>query len=1084
MRSYYSYPILTGTIFLLFAGSVTRAGDWPMWRHDANRSAASAEVLPPELHLRWVRELPKYEMAWPNESRLHFDTSHEPIVMGKSLFLGFATDGSVRAYDTETGKLKWRFFTEGPVRFAPVAWQGKLYVGSDDGFLYCLAAEDGKLLWKVRGAPEDRPEYQHLGNNRLISYWPVRGGPVLADGVVYFGAGIWPTLGVFVVAVDAQTGETLWVNDNSNYLSQVRIDHNTLHEAGLSPQGYLLVNGDKLLVPNGRSFPARFDRKTGNLLYYVQGYRNGDCRVTTMGKFAFVGTAGVMSVEDGREVGNRWVEAGADAPNVFVGSKFHLFEGPMFPYKMIPACDFRSVLTPGFVYGMDRGRFYAYDLTHPQVSEYDKEHGGNPLKPWRWDLPLLWKAESRLAKGNPPSGVMIKAGDRLYGHAGKTLVSLDLPTDGGAPKNGWEHQLGETPSSMLAADGKLFVVTKEGAIHCFGAKEDEATRHALEEVPLPECDDPWTKTAAQILAQTGVKEGYCLVLGLDEGRLVEELLRTSELRVIAVDADPVRVDALRDRLTASGLYGTRVDVRVGSPFEVLLPPYLANLIVSEDPSAAGLDPKTHAAKLFESLRPYGGVACLDLPADIRDRFTKAVESAELPNAKLQNAEGFVLLRRQGPLPGAASWTHETADSARSYFSKDQLVKAPLGVLWYGDGADYGFYKSKDYGVGVKPQVVGGRLFAYQIFSRTLHAIDVYTGRQLWQTKVEHFTRYASTKDGIYVAGADKCLVLDPATGEVLKTFSYQIKENATPQVADIRVGADVIVIAAAYEKVRAIHRGLWDSKVLVALDRRTGEQLWKLEAKDRFNNNAVAVAGGMVFSIDSISPTETSSAERRGDVSQAATAEILAVDARTGKERWRAMTTNPFRDYTSSSNWLGVRGNDDWLAFAEQTGTLLTGRHNEVHAFDAVTGKEIWHKKIGGGQPIIVMGERFINQAGHTYTVATGEIISGKSLFVRGGCNYAVANQHLLFVRDRCASYVELDTEEKHYLRNVRSGCSNSLVAADGVLNAPCFSVKCVCNYPIQTSFAMMHMPSVQGWAGKEPQDLSRWRATGQSAAQ
>jgi hypothetical protein len=31
------------------------------------------------------------------------------------------------------------------------------------------------------------------------------------------------------------------------------------------------------------------------------------------------------------------------------------------------------------------------------------------------------------------------------------------------------------------------------------------------------------------------------------------------------------------------------------------------------------------------------------------------------------------------------------------------VKLPLGVLWYGDGPDYGFWKEKDYGTGVKPQ---------------------------------------------------------------------------------------------------------------------------------------------------------------------------------------------------------------------------------------------------------------------------------------------------------------------------------------------------------------------------------------------
>jgi hypothetical protein len=234
-----------------------------------------------------------------------------------------------------------------------------------------------------------------------------------------------------------------------------------------------------------------------------------------------------------------------------------------------------------------------------------------------------------------------------------------------------------------------------------------------------------------------------------------------------------------------------------------------------------------------------------------------------------------------------------------------------------------------------------------------------------------------------------------------------------------------------------------------------------------------------VFCIDSVSPTESAAEGRRGRQSQTELATILALDGRTGRERWRVTTTNPFRQYATGGGWLGIRTNDDWLAFADQAGLLLTGRHNEVHAFDVGTGNELWHKKIGGGQPVIVMADRLINQAGHTYDLRTGELVSGKSLFVRGGCNYAVANEHLLFVRDRCASYVELDTREKHYLRNLRSGCSNSLVAADGLLNAPCFSVKCVCNYPIQTSFAMVHMPEVEGWAGTEPQDLSRLRAAG-----
>jgi len=38
-------------------------GDWPQWRYDANRSAASPHDLPATLHLQWVREYPRLEPA-------------------------------------------------------------------------------------------------------------------------------------------------------------------------------------------------------------------------------------------------------------------------------------------------------------------------------------------------------------------------------------------------------------------------------------------------------------------------------------------------------------------------------------------------------------------------------------------------------------------------------------------------------------------------------------------------------------------------------------------------------------------------------------------------------------------------------------------------------------------------------------------------------------------------------------------------------------------------------------------------------------------------------------------------------------
>ena len=46
----------------------SHAADWPMWRYDAARSASSEQQLPDELHLQWMRALPKLEVAWPASS--------------------------------------------------------------------------------------------------------------------------------------------------------------------------------------------------------------------------------------------------------------------------------------------------------------------------------------------------------------------------------------------------------------------------------------------------------------------------------------------------------------------------------------------------------------------------------------------------------------------------------------------------------------------------------------------------------------------------------------------------------------------------------------------------------------------------------------------------------------------------------------------------------------------------------------------------------------------------------------------------------------------------------------------------------
>lgn len=1059
-------------IAVLTLPDIAYSSDWAMWRHDAQRSGASPAVLADDLHLQWTRQLPSPLPAWPNEARLHFDASYEPVVLGSRMFVGSMVDGSLTAFDCKNGRELWRFYSNGPVRLAPVAFNDCVCFGSDDGWLYCLNAESGELIWKVCGAPKDRGQFRHLGNARLISYWPVRGGPVVKDGVVYFGAGIWPTLGVFVHAVDAKSGRVIWTNDDSHAIANVRVDHNYLQESGISPQGHMLLSGDMLIVPNGRSMPARLDRKTGQLHYFVQGYRNGDSRVTAAGDIALVGLTGVVSLKDGREVASRWAAAGKDAPEGWSSPKVDLFEGPLFPYKFSPGLDYRSVVDGAVAYGIHDGTVYCYDLKRASDSLYDKQFNGKDISPARWDAPELWKVPTEFAGKKLATNSLILAGNRLYGHCGRNLISLDVEPNGASPRSpAWTKELSAEPTSILAAHGRLFVVTNDGSIHCFGAESVDLQKHELMEFAEEDQRDEWTPIAKAALDAADCNDGYAVVIGLETGRIVEELMGRSRLRIVAVDDDEKIVNRLRRRYSGHEDYVTRFQGIVEDPATAVLPPYLARLIVTEDLDRLRPDAGTRLPTLFDTLRPYGGTMCLPRKNAESGNASLAVLSTDrCAGAKVDDAGPFVRVRRIGPLPGSSVWSHETGDAARSFYSRDENIRAPLAVLWYGDGRDHGFHKRKDYGHGLKPQVAGGRLVALQVATNTLKSVDAYTGQLLWSQKVGGSARYASMPDAVYVADERMCLVLNAQTGELRKSFPIDVSrpDDVPVSASDIRLTEDVILIAVRFNKENAISKGRWNSELLIALDRASGKQLWSRPAEHRYNTAAIAAGSGRVFCIDSHSPEEIGVMRRRGKEVEGLPSTIFALDELTGDELWKVV-----REDTPASlatlHFMSLRTQDDWLSYSVDHDLVVAGKGNQTFSLNASTGDVVWEKAMRGQQPLILGPETFINQTGHTYHVADGELVSGTPLFRRGGCNYAVGGANLLFLRSNCATYVDVESRQEYAIRNLRSGCSNSLVAADGLLNAPCFSVGCVCNYPIQTSFAMFHLPQAASWHGSSP---------------
>ncbi len=1069
-----SFVVLLVALFSVHASGA----DWPMWRCDAGRSAATTQQLAPELHLQWVREYPPLEPAWPDEPRMRFDVCYEPVIKSKTVFVNSPRSDSVFALDAATGAVKWTFYAGGPVRFAPLAWKDKLYFASDDGYLYCLAAADGRLVWKFLGVPTER---KLLGNKRLISAWPARGAPVMADDKIYFAAGIWPFMGVFIYCLDAETGQVVWENSGTGamYINQ---PHSSPAFAGVAPQGYLVAEGDRLLVPGGRSVPACFDLDTGKFLYYqlATNTKRGHFRVATLGKY-FFNCGNVYNLADGELVAG---VGGVSNSNPYAYS---------ISTALVPTArpDLKcAVVTEDAIYGASEGNIAAYDIKNPElnIGEDSKGRKINQSK-----IPELWRLNTGAKR------VWLKAGPRLYASKDNLVMAVDLPKSGaGKPSTSWQAEIEGTPGAMAAADDRLFVVTLEGRIYCFGRQTTQPTTYAAQDGKPAAARDEWTRKAREIIRQTGVKEGYCLVWGVGTGRLAEELARWSGLHVVVIDPDADKIAGLRTRLDAAGLYGARIAAHAGDPLAFQFPPYIASLIVSEDLSAAGIDAgQTFAQKIFYPLRPYGGVACLPIPADKQASFARSVAAAGLQNAEVSHSRGFTLLRRAGALPGSADWTHHYADAANTCVSKDAVVKAPLGLLWFGGSSNATILPR--HGHGPSEQIVDGRLFIEG--ADTMRAMDVYTGRQLWQVQLPGIgtvynttghqpgasslgSNHVSTSDAIYVAYGRRCLVLDPATGRSMSEFRLPAESGAenTPTWGYIGVYQNLLVAGSSpliFEGEKTPGgKDNWDatsSKQIVAMDRYSGRVLWTFESTFCFRHNTIAIGADKLFCIDRLPDAEVEKMNRRGEASEG-NPKLRCLDVRTGEVLWET-TENVF------GTWLGYSEEHDVLLQAGRPSRDMLPNEpgDRMIAYRGETGEVLWDKPHRYNGPCLLHGETIITQTislgtlGKAFSLLTGEQLMRKNpitgveapwQFGRNyGCNTVVGSEHLITFRSAAAGYFDLMNDGgTGNLGGFKSGCSSNLLVANGVLNAPDYTRTCTCSYQNQTSLAFVHMPDVETW--------------------
>jgi len=1159
------------------AASRATASDWPTYMRDRTRVGYTDETLPVPLHAQWVIDSPvPPRRAWPGpegrvieglklKHRVRFDDAFHVAVARGSVFFGSSVDNAVHCVNASTGEEIWSYVTGGPIRLAPTYAEGRVYAGSDDGHVYCLDAAEGTLVWQRRAGPADE---RILARGRMTSRWAVRTGVLVLDGVAYFGAGIFPHETVYLFAVRADNGDIIWKNDTISQRDAGRND--------LSPQGYLLATDTTLFVPSGRSLPAAVDRQSGALLHKQQrGGKQigGTDALLDEGRILSVGEHHILALqhEDGgivdRLQGRRMT---------FHDNRAYVADGEQITCidrrKFAAVADQRVALVETLsglqrelrinpaplqlqrLQRMQQKIAAAVKIPAPAAPSEGSEK--DDVATWKRELPGL-KAlyETNRGKYQETTRKIADATDALARltrdgvlwrtsspHqsalvlAGRTLVvgGVDqvavLDSDTGQPV--WNSPVEGEVRGLAVADGRLLASTTEGKIVCFSgdAPPSDVVAHGTRQAPSPSpfADDEVTglvtQAADQILARSGVRDGYCLVYGNGDGRLAHALATRSNLIIYALDNDPARVASARAKLGRTGLYGHRISVDLadvsGDPYS----DYFADLIVSETLLFTGQMPRD-PAEVARHLKPERGVLLLGWPASapaaIKQKGRSSIASwiqrtgLTQQQASVEQQEDWHLVTRGG-LPGAAGWTHQYGNPGNTASVDDQRVRGGVQVLWYGDPGP-GKMVNRHFGAAA-PLSAEGRLFVQG--EQSLMAYDAFNGRFLWERENAEALRtgvyqnndssnLALGDERLFMVVKDECLELDPATGETIRV--HQLEQGSGDEerfwgyVGTIRgklIGTSTVRSLLAVE---ARYRGRTSQATstdrIFAVDVASGNRQWTYQGRN-IAHATIGLDDQRVFFVDStITPEQrerllredktplrnlTGEARRRAEdrMKRLDVRRVVALDLQTGDVLWdRAVDVTDCSDTGTGAGRLTliVAGGHVMLCGANANGhywkQFLAGefKRRRLVTLSAETGEQLWAVDANyRHRPVVVNGQVIAEPwAFDLHTGAqqmrvhplTGEKTPWK--FIRPGhhCGAISATPGMLFFRSGYTAFYNLETDDgtQHFAGH-RLGCWINTIPANGLVMIPEASAGCACLFTLSSTVVFEPRESREVW--------------------
>ncbi len=1064
-------------IAIVTLSAVATAGDWPTAGGDIRRSNVSTEVLDLPLAESWRHEpfhAPK--PAWPEgpakrdvyrkvyglSPTVTFDRAFQPVIVAGKLYYGSSADDAIRCLDATTGEFLWGYGTEGPIRLAPTVHDGKVYFGSDDGCVYCLDAEGGELVWKHRAAEPDR---RLPGNGRMMSLWPIRSGVLVDGGTAYFTAGLFPSQGAWLCALEADSGKPIWKQ-----------------EVDISPQGYLLASSNRLFVPTGRATPHIYLRDDGQQVAAFPG--GGQQRAG----FPQGGGSYALIVDD------VLVHAGGEKRGLE-------FTGTENREKIITAPGIRLVAHGDTAYILDMDRLKAIHRARyvellrlqskkektPEDTERIARLRGPEEPAVLWDVPC-----------SAPYA-MILAGDHVLCGGEGAVVAYDC----GTGKEAWQAAVNGKAYALAVAQSRLYVGTDSGTTHCFESEGPAKTQSQLakNKAPLAEGAVPhFGNVVKAALDACATDLGYCLVLG--EIGVAEELCRNSKMNVVCVSADDEAVAEYRQSKAENPTSSSdRLTCHVGRPDALRFQGKVFDLIVV----VIGHDARKRPApanEILRLLRPYGGtVVAFGQGAHNTREINSELRTwgqAITTNWQIVDVESQTIgIGHRGPLEDAGEWTHFYADPGNSACSGDPIEFGPVDIQWFGRPGPRKMVDRHE--KNMAPLYKNGRMFVTG--DNYIVALDAYNGTILWERDLPESIRLGAFKncgsmavgdDFLYIASADTCLALDVKTGETADTY-------AAPPTSDAKTGewGYVATVGGLLLGTTAKPGANWrvqdvptqtliwrdkqpvvTSDVLFAFDSVIDRKEWEYRPKSGvIVNPTLAAGGGHVFFIESGNPKtfDVPDGRIKLDALFDQRAQLVALNLQSGKEAWRTPV-----DLSNLENVVFMSYADDTLVISGSRNVKIEESEKprvryDLWAFNAPDGKPLWNSTQTPVPDHIVQGPHgeqvqhsaivngVIHNTGFACHLRTGKPYEGWKWQKSDKCGTLSASASCIFSRFVTPRMFDIKSGEYQPLTSVtRPGCWINILPVGGLVLIPEASSGCTCYFPIQTSIALAPRPTAE----------------------